>query len=192
MEPVIMDKRQAFSLVELLVVMAVIGLLAVVVVPSAGSIMRGSQLTSAGQTFYDQCVLARQTAISRNHTVEVRFYQDGSAACGLASYLVQDDATRLPLSRLQWLPTSIRLASSLTTLSTNIFSSTGNTNLPGRGPASYFAFSFRADGSLSSSMFSTNQPLLTLINQGAAESSPPNFFTLQFDPVTGRAAVYRP
>src|SRR4029079_344923 len=67
--------RRAFTLVELLAVMAVIAVVIAFAVPAATQIMRGSQLTQGSQQFADQIGFARQLAISRNHPIEVRFYK---------------------------------------------------------------------------------------------------------------------
>ena len=66
---------RAFSLVELLVVMAVIAIVAGFAVPAVTTMLKGSQLTQGSQMVVDQIALARQTALSRNRSVEVRFYK---------------------------------------------------------------------------------------------------------------------
>jgi uncharacterized protein (TIGR02596 family) len=67
--------RGGFSLIELIVVMAIIGILASFVVPAATTMVRGSQLTSASQVLVDQISYARQLALSKNESIEVRFLQ---------------------------------------------------------------------------------------------------------------------
>jgi uncharacterized protein (TIGR02596 family) len=67
--------KRAFSLVELLVVIAVIGIVATFAVPAVQGMLRGSSLTTAAGTLVDQMSLARQHALSKNRIVEVRFYQ---------------------------------------------------------------------------------------------------------------------
>lgn len=66
-----------FSLIELIVVITIIVIIAGFTVPAATSIMKGSQLTTAAQVVQDQLSVARQTAMSRNRPVEVRFYRFG-------------------------------------------------------------------------------------------------------------------
>jgi len=66
---------RAFSLVELLVVISVIAIIAGFAVPAVTTMIRGSSLTQGSQNIADQIVLARQLALSRNRSVEVRFYK---------------------------------------------------------------------------------------------------------------------
>jgi uncharacterized protein (TIGR02596 family) len=70
-------RRSAFSLVELLIVVAIIGIIAGFGVPAVQGVLRGSALTQASSQLTDNLGLARQHAISRNRTVEVRFYRFG-------------------------------------------------------------------------------------------------------------------
>ena len=69
----------AFTLVELLTVVAVIAILMALAVPAVNTMLRGSQLTTSAQSVSDQLSLARQTALSTGHSVEVRFYQYGDS-----------------------------------------------------------------------------------------------------------------
>lgn len=69
------NRRTAFSLVELLVVVAIIGIVGSIAVPAVGSLMKGTALSQAAGLLTDQAALARQYALSRNRVVEFRFYR---------------------------------------------------------------------------------------------------------------------
>jgi uncharacterized protein (TIGR02596 family) len=64
----------AFSLVEVLVVMAIAAILIGLAIPTTASLMKAYQINSAAQLIVGQLTLARQTALATNHAVQVRFY----------------------------------------------------------------------------------------------------------------------
>ena len=106
---------------ELLVVMAVIAIVAGFAVPAVTTMLRGSQLTQGSQMVVDQIALARQTALSRNRSVEVRFYKFPDAETpgedstkpdtwlfhGLQTFEVLDNGAKLPLGPIQRLPQNV-------------------------------------------------------------------------------------
>jgi uncharacterized protein (TIGR02596 family) len=71
------NRRAAFSLIELLIVVAIIGIIAGFGVPALQGILRGNALTQASGQMTDTVNLARQHAITKNKIVEVRFYRFG-------------------------------------------------------------------------------------------------------------------
>jgi uncharacterized protein (TIGR02596 family) len=70
-------RRTGFTLIELLAVIAVIAIVIAFAVPAANQILRGSQVTLGSQLIGDQLGYARQLAVSKNRTIEVRFYRFG-------------------------------------------------------------------------------------------------------------------
>ncbi len=73
---------RAFTLVELIAVMAIIILIGTFVAPSAATLLRGSQVTQASQILTDQLSLARQEALSRSTPIEVRFLRFADPEAG--------------------------------------------------------------------------------------------------------------
>lgn len=201
-------KTPAFTLLELLVVIAIMAILMALMVPATGSIMRSMNMNRAVSLVVDELNFARQTALSKNQEVEVRFYKLGSTLApadkqfrAMRCYLAvgKTPADYSPLGRLKRLPEPI-LISSLPRYSSLMDSSlsgikSGAEQLPGvSGSSDYVGFRFRANGT--TSLDETSKWFLTLYpetpNITGDSDLPPNFFTAQVDPVTGRVRSFRP
>lgn len=68
-------KRSAFSLVEMLVVIAIIGIIGAFAVPAVKSMLKGSGLNAGANMLSDEVALARQHALTKSRIVEFRFYR---------------------------------------------------------------------------------------------------------------------
>jgi uncharacterized protein (TIGR02596 family) len=197
----------AFNLVELLAVMAIIALLIVSSLPAIGQMLRGSRLTSSGQALVDELNLARQTALTRNLAVEVRFYQlpDYDQPVGTSipsvyraaqSFLVEGDKRTAHGKPV--------LFSAPVIISTGAAESSflASPNRPERDATSsdpavssfdrnyrYRSFQFTPGGATD---LTRAEDFLTLILQHdkpLAEGA--NFFTLQIDPANGSVRSFR-
>src|SRR6185369_7188106 len=112
------NRQAAFSLVELIVVAAVIAIVIGFAVPAANNLIKGSQLTQGAQTFGDVFSFARQSAISRARPVEIRFYRYGDLDTpgedaskqatwrfhGYQLFEIFENGAALPLNKMQRLP----------------------------------------------------------------------------------------
>jgi uncharacterized protein (TIGR02596 family) len=78
-------RRKGFSLVELLTVMAIIGVLATVSMTGFASLMSSNHLNEATAVVQGQLELARQTAKTLNRSVQLRLYQDNNNTSGTPS-----------------------------------------------------------------------------------------------------------
>ena len=206
----------AFTLVELLVVVSIMAIVLVYVVPAANNILGGTSITRATQIVEDQLNLARQSAISLNRPVEVRFYQyhdpetSGTDYCfrALQAWEVVKANSFVPLGKVQALPTGVIMdkgTSSATTTLSSLFYPNGNVNGP-PGPAplprvgtqySYVAIHFTAGAA--TDLLPTGGPsgswFLTLHAENSGDgllTPPPNFVTIQVDPVSGTLDFFRP
>lgn len=68
-------KPEAFSLIELMIVLGVVGLLLAFAAPNLFSLISATSLTGEGQLVRNQLTYAQQLAISKNADVEVRFFK---------------------------------------------------------------------------------------------------------------------
>jgi uncharacterized protein (TIGR02596 family) len=211
--------RRGFSLVEMIVVVAIIGVIAVFAVPAASTIIRGSQLTQASQVLSDQISLARQYALTKNRAVEVRFIRYGDPEApgedpekpetgkfrAIQLFEVLTSGTSVPVGKFQRLPVTIMLNSdTLSTLIDTESESGGQAprrpseqdpELPGRVKKDYDYVSFRFLPDGSTNLLPTKQWYTTvhaITDQIKGNTPPPNFFTLQIDPVSGTSKSYRP
>jgi uncharacterized protein (TIGR02596 family) len=206
------SKNRAFSLLEMIVVILIIGIVAAFVTPAVSTIMRGSQLTQATQILTDQITLARQLALTKNCQVEVRFIKyvdpgvpsDGSGAFrAIQCFEILEKGAAIPMDKPQLLPQAIVMSSgSLSTLLSDTAMQTKKASnqdpeLP-RGidrNYQYVPFRFLPDGSTNLPIASGTIWFVTLHNMNdtpQGTNPPSNFFTLQIDPVSGTTKFYRP
>lgn len=215
------SRNGAFTLLEILVVLSIIVLVAGLTTPAVTTILRGSSLTQGGQLVTDQLGLARQTALSRNRSVEVRFYQYGDPETpgeqennpssgkfrALQLFEIQESGTDAkPLGKVRTIPPSVIMdgGTALSSIlgaaqsSSSPSAATGsdlNSPIP-RVDKQYNAVTFRflPDGSTNLSP-QTGSWFLTLhaLKEGDRLSAPKaDFFTIQIDAINGHFKTFRP
>lgn len=213
---------RAFTLVEMLVVMAIIVILISLVTPSLTGILKANSLTQGSQNIIGQLTLARQVALTQNHPVEVRFYQyadpnlsgevAGDPSTGkfraLQTFTISDTGYATPTSKVEHFANTFMIDSGPTLSSILAQATAGVTsgpvltqspqayNIP--GVDKYFnsvAFRFNPDGSTSLGPPPNGGWFITShqIQYGDRMSkAPPNFATLQIDPSNGSLREFRP
>lgn len=210
--------RRAFTLIELLITMAIMIVLLGLVAPSVAPLIRSSNLNKAASMITDELNKARQLALTQNKDVEVRFYKLPSKTspsdlqyrafrCFAAT---TNNSTRSPLSPVRYLPEPIIFATD-PDKSGNIVSTildigntsrsgltSGSESIPSAASATYISFLYRPTGgtSLAPVDTSTGNWYLTLYAENMPKTPdtgiPANYFTAQIDPVTGHVRTYRP
>jgi uncharacterized protein (TIGR02596 family) len=193
-------KIPGFTLIEMMVVMAVMVVLIAVSLPALKTVVMGTSLTQAGHLLSDQFQLARQEAAGRNREVQVRLVWTGSEPAGYrgiqlwASSL--DDVTLIePIAKMVLLPQGTLISSNtmLSPLLAHATISETNAVFPGRGMTKYCGYRFRPGGE-TDLPFNSSDNFLTVVQNkdAAATAAPPNFYVVQVDPVNGRTRSFRP
>ena len=202
--------KNAFSLVELLVVIVIIGIIGSFAVPAVGQLLKGSALTQAANILTDQTAAARQQALTRNRSVEVRFFsfvdpeQVGETTPyfrAIQYFEIADGGIPNPTGRYVRFPNTVimnpdpTLSSMLSDTPTS--PNTNDPDLP-RGVGrkyTYVSFRFQPDGATSlpaTSLSFITVHLLNDLGRATASNPPPNFFTWMIDPVSGSSKIMRP
>jgi uncharacterized protein (TIGR02596 family) len=198
--------RTAFSLVELLVVVAIIAILAGLSVTGFNSILRSSRLDQAGRAVLDEINLARQVASARNENVELRFIRrprdDGSGSN--VYWQVQSGVLSVTGTTTNFSP--LRPAASLpagTAMETNATLSPllawGQEKTQTNPNYKFVALTVRPTGEVEP----VNTPPVNALPQWCITIVPErqmgqplaqiaDFVTIQIDPLTSRPRSYRP
>jgi uncharacterized protein (TIGR02596 family) len=201
---------RAFTLVEMLVVLAIIVALSTLAIRAFGQLVMGTQLSRSGQLIVDLMTRARQEAVTSNQEVQMHFYgleeSDGIRWQAIQIKKLREtqegpvSASITPITRL---PESVIISAdsglspllhldpgSKETVTLEAFKSGTNPT----GKAQVTQFSFLPSGAPETSIVMTNN-FVTLHHRtakGSPGSPPANFYTAQVNPVTGKVTVYRP
>jgi len=188
--------ESGFSLVELLVVVAIMGVLIAVALPAMTSLMQSSDLTRAGQMLTDQVNLARQIASAQNTVVEVRLIQlpGRTGYTGIQLWKADSTGDLKAVRNVMTLPPPMAISSNPTHSAAIASLPTGS--MPSGSSvanAAYAALQIRPSGFVTP-VLEMDKLFFTVMRDTLTTDSqlPPNYFMLQINPLTGAPLVYRP
>lgn len=187
--------KSGFTLVEMLAVIAMIGILAALTIPAMTSVSISMNVTRAGQLVGDQIALARQMAVARNRPVAVRFVEDatdpGFSSVQIWEYDASGDNPKA-VRRLERLPDAVILKKELSPVLTEADAAqSGTAKFGSAGDRPYKGIRFRANGRVDTSL-PMARTYLTVVGRRDAAAVPTNYYTLQISPLTGRVTTLRP
>jgi uncharacterized protein (TIGR02596 family) len=195
-----------FSLVELVVVVAIVTMLIALATPYTLAAMQSANLTSAGDTLMQKFAMAQQRSLTENRPVGLDFFyysEDDIKGCHAIQMISYDPATNQATQLeppVYWSKQSVVLVEGVLSpmFSTNqTATSTGQAAL---NPFKSLGATFQRVIFYPNGSTSLRVPLrtayLTLIStknyKADLAEAPPNYYSVQIDPVTGRGHSYRP
>ncbi|SDU06005.1 Verru_Chthon cassette protein D [Verrucomicrobium sp. GAS474] len=204
--------RRAFSLIELLLALAIISVLISLPMIAVHSSARSVGLTAAGEMVADQFNQARQTAVARNRPVEVRIYKLPAYDAGrgeieprvfraLQAFVI-DDSGDVPIAPPCYFSAPVVCSSQE--------EESGLLRLKEKDPPTgapklgnlglhyrYISFQFRPNGYAATSddeeTLTIANSFVTLVLGGDRTlSGGGDYAMIHLDPITGRTRIYRP
>ena len=195
-------QKHAFTLIEVLMVIAIVTVLLVLVGPSVQGVMSASRLRDAGDQVQNRILEAQMLAITLGTDTELRITKLPDIASAddtpyfrklqVLALRPQADGT---VGELEEVATSISLPANIMISPDQDFTSVAKLPLkagPRSSDGAYHAFRFHPDGS--TNLPPDDQWFLTLVERKPDSSLklPENFITIQIDAVTGRLRTFQP
>lgn len=197
--------RAAFTLVEIVVVLAIITIIMAFSTPYAFSVIQSASVTSVGDTLMQKISQAQQTAMTENRVTALQFYvyeKDAVTACHAMQLMSVDPAT----NEAKPIEEPIFFADGRVVIAQGMLSPLFNYTLPADTgaanaepfkslTATFYRVRFYPNGGTSLSI-PLRQAYFTLMPANAyksgMEEAPKNYYSIQIDPVVGRPRSYRP
>lgn len=193
-------------MVELVIVVAIMVMLIAVATPYTLGALQSANLTSAGDTLMQKLAMAQQRSLTENRPVGLDFYyysEDNVQGCHAIQMISYNPATN-QVTQLEppvyWNKLSVvivegALSPMFSTNQTPLSTGQATQNPFKSLNATYYRVIFYPNGSTSLRV-PLRTAYLTLISTKSYKAdlskAPPDYYTVQIDPVTGRGHSYRP
>jgi len=180
---------RGFSLVELLVVISIIALLSAMAITAFNSVASSARIQSTGDGVADMLIQARQLALTRNVSVEVRLTRDENGNGRVFQIYGFKGTNVSSIGRRLRLPDGVAICSNLSPLLNDGSNPTNGSNI------STIRFQPNGEPLLSSELASApNQVFLTIgmARDASAAVAPENYIAITINPYTGQVQTYRP
>jgi uncharacterized protein (TIGR02596 family) len=192
-------RRSAFSLLELLIVIAIMGILAALTLPAFNSISGGRKLDLAGSQVVDTLSLARQSAMAQGCRVRLELADIGASSPDYRIHRLLEfrNGTWQAASKWMTLDDTVKISSDASRTSLiNQITNSATTNFTYRGTnfsnKKVIPVTFLPDGTTLLSGTNNFLTLEPIRSPKDASGNALNWSCIVINPVTGRATAYRP
>ena len=198
-----------FTLIEILVVLAIIAVIVTFTVPNLEPVLKGSKLKQAADDLERALANAQQVAITQNHPVEFRFFRyDEPDSPGSEEYFRSYQAVQVitnpedhnqvieekpvtPVESFQ-LPFVLAEGEFSTLVHYTDVLEQGTAEIPRADTAEYIAFEFRPNGATHLATVDMDHWTLTIVRESDSEPVMGEFITLTVDAYNGRIRQFYP
>jgi uncharacterized protein (TIGR02596 family) len=200
--------KGGFTLIEILVVLAIIAVIVTFTVPNLEPVLKGSKLKQAADDLERALANAQQVALTQNHPVEFRFFRyDHPDSPGSEEYFRSYQAVQVitsPEDHNQVIEEKVvtdvesfqlpfvLAEGEFSTLINSDALEQGSADIPRADDADYIAFEFRPNGATNLATVDMAHWTLTIVRESDSKPVIGEFITLTVDAYNGRIRQFYP
>ena len=202
-------RERGFTLIEILVVLAIIAVIVTFTVPNLEPVLKGSKLKQAADDLERALANAQQVALTQNHPVEVRFFRyNDPDSPGSEEYFRSYQAVQVITSAQDHtqvieekavtqvesfqVPFVLLAEGQYSTLINSDALEQGSADIPRADNAEYVAFEFRPNGATNLATVDMPHWTLTIVRDSDKAPVVGEFVTLTVDAYNGQVRQFHP